>query len=99
MYIQTSSASAYCSFLHFLLFCLCIWLAINRNQYLRNATRMVLEFSQRKFCEKEISLDVTLLICSLLVWLGHSYCLVWLHYCMVGGLTPNVVRQEVPGIL
>ena len=46
MYIQDSSASAYCSFLHFLLFCLCIWLAINRNQYLRNATRMVSEFSR-----------------------------------------------------
>ncbi len=44
MYIQTSSASAYCSFLHFLLIYLCSWLAINRNQHLRNATRMVSEF-------------------------------------------------------
>ena len=46
MYIHTSSASAYWSFLQFLLFCLCSCLAINRNQYLRNATRMVSEFSR-----------------------------------------------------
>ena len=45
MYIHTSSASAYCSFLQFPLLCLSSWLAINRNQYLRNATRMVSEFS------------------------------------------------------
>ena len=44
IYIQTSSASAYCSFLHFLLIYLCSWLAINPNEHLRNATRMVSEF-------------------------------------------------------